>query len=42
MEKLGKENLHKMHSSPSDKQIMKSSRIGWAGKVESMGEERNM
>jgi hypothetical protein len=39
--KLHNEELHDLYSSPSIIRIMKSRRMGWAGHVARMGENRN-
>jgi hypothetical protein len=39
--KLHNEELHKLYSSPSTMRMIKSRRMGWAGKVARMGEKRN-
>jgi hypothetical protein len=41
VEKLLKEELHDLYSSPSIIRIIKSRRMRWAGHVARMGEKRN-
>jgi hypothetical protein len=40
--KLHNEELHDLYSSPSIVRVIKSRRIGWAGHVARMGEERGV
>jgi hypothetical protein len=42
VEKLHKEELHDLYSSPSIIRIIKSRRLRWAGHVARMGEKRNV